>query len=47
VEQIHRETPEEAIAHITDEARMVLPGVQALLGFELMAVFNQPAPASL
>jgi uncharacterized protein DUF6328 len=27
--------------HATDEARMVLPGVQALLGFQLIAVFKQ------
>jgi Family of unknown function (DUF6328) len=24
-----------------EEARMVLPGIQALFGFQLMAVFNQ------
>ena len=27
--------------NMLDEARMVLPGVQALLGFQLIAVFNQ------
>jgi hypothetical protein len=41
VEQIHRETPEEAITRTTHEARMVLPGAQAIQGFELIAVFNQ------
>lgn len=40
-ENIHRETLEEEATHITDEARMVLPGVQAILGFQLMAIFNQ------
>jgi hypothetical protein len=38
---IHRETLEEEATHATDEARMVLPGVQAVLGFQLIAVFNQ------
>jgi hypothetical protein len=37
----HRETLEEEATHVTDEARMVLPGVQAVLGFQLIAVFNQ------
>jgi hypothetical protein len=40
-EQVHRETLEEEATHATDEARMVLPGVQAVLGFQLVAVFNQ------
>jgi hypothetical protein len=29
-----------ALGHSLDEARMVLPGVQALFGFQLIAVFN-------
>jgi len=29
------------LQHALDEARMVLPGVQALFGFQLIAVFNQ------
>ena len=41
MEEIHRESLEEAVTHTTDEARMVLPGVQAILGFQLIAVFNQ------
>jgi Family of unknown function (DUF6328) len=41
VMQVHRETLEEEATHVTDEARMVLPGVQAVLGFQLIAVFNQ------
>jgi Family of unknown function (DUF6328) len=39
--QVHRETLEEEVTHVTDEARMLLPGVQAVLGFQLVAVFNQ------
>ena len=39
--EVHKETLEEEATHATDEARMVLPGVQALLGFQLIAVFNQ------
>jgi uncharacterized membrane-anchored protein len=39
--QTHRETLEEEATHATDEARMLLPGVQAVLGFQLIAVFNQ------
>lgn len=40
-QQIHRESLEDEATHATDEARMVLPGVQAVLGFQLVAVFNQ------
>ena len=39
--KVHRESLEKEATHATDEARMVLPGVQALLGFQLIAVFNQ------
>lgn len=31
---------EDRVSHILEEARMVLPGIQALLGFQLIAVFN-------
>jgi hypothetical protein len=31
----------EAITHLLEECRMVLPGVQALFGFQLIAVFSQ------
>lgn len=31
---------ERAATHVLEEARMVLPGIQALLGFQLIAVFN-------
>jgi hypothetical protein len=37
----HVETLEEQANHAIAEARMVLPGVQALLGFQLVAAFNQ------
>ena len=39
--QVHHETLEEESTHVTDEARMLLPGVQTVLGFQLVAVFNQ------
>ena len=29
-----------AVRHILEECRMVLPGIQALFGFQLIAVFN-------
>jgi hypothetical protein len=31
----------EALSHLLEECRMVLPGVQALFGFQLIAVFSQ------
>ena len=31
----------EAVTHLLEECRMVLPGIQALFGFQLIAVFNQ------
>ena len=34
------ESPKDALGQTLDEARMVLPGVQALFGFQLIAVFN-------
>jgi hypothetical protein len=41
MENEQRESLEDEATHATDEARMVLPGVQAILGFQLVAVFNQ------
>jgi hypothetical protein len=41
MEEVHTEDLEAAATHATDEARMVLPGVQAIMGFQLIAVFNQ------
>ena len=32
----------EATAHLLDECRMVLPGIQTLFGFQLIAVFAGP-----
>jgi Family of unknown function (DUF6328) len=31
----------EALSHLLEECRMVLPGIQALFGFQLIAFFNQ------
>jgi hypothetical protein len=31
----------DALTHLLEECRMVLPGVQALFGFQLIAVFNR------
>ena len=41
MQEFHKESLEEEATHATDEARMVLPGVQAILGFQLIAVFNE------
>jgi hypothetical protein len=30
----------DAVSHLLDECRMVLPGIQALFGFQMIAVFN-------
>jgi len=39
--EVHRESLEEEATHLGGEARMLLPGVQTFLGFQLMSVFNQ------
>jgi hypothetical protein len=36
-----REDISEAVSHLLEECRMVLPGIQALFGFQLIAAFNQ------
>jgi hypothetical protein len=36
-----KESLDKNIEHLEEEARMVLPGIQALFGFQLIAVFNQ------
>src|SRR5204863_5078521 len=37
----HEELPlSKAAEYLLDECRMVLPGIQALFGFQLIAVFN-------
>lgn len=35
------ESLKEEMGHLIEEARMLLPGIQALFGFETIAVFNQ------
>ena len=30
----------DAVTHLLEECRMILPGLQALLGFQLIAVFS-------
>ena len=35
---------EDAVSYALDEARMILPGIQALFGFQLVAVFNDRFP---
>lgn len=37
----YRQSLKQEATYALDEARMVLPGVQAILGFQLIAVFNQ------
>lgn len=38
---VKKESLEEEVDHVLEESRMVLPGIQALFGFQLIAVFNQ------
>ena len=33
---------EKAVSHVLEEARMIVPGIQALFGFQLVAVYNAP-----
>lgn len=37
-----RESLEKEATHTLEEARMVLPGVQTMFGFQLIAVYNKP-----
>jgi Family of unknown function (DUF6328) len=39
--EVSEESLEQEATFILEESRMVLPGIQALLGFQLIAVFNQ------
>ena len=32
---------EKAVTYALEDARMILPGIQALFGFQLVAVFNE------
>lgn len=36
----HQESTSAVTSHLLEECRMVLPGIQALFGFQLIAVFN-------
>jgi hypothetical protein len=38
---VERESLKEEMSNVVSEARMVIPGAQALFGFQTMAVFNQ------
>jgi len=40
-EEVKAESLDQEANHIIEEARMVLPGIQALFGFQLIAVFNE------
>lgn len=40
-DEIFQESLEQEATFILEESRMVLPGIQALFGFQLIAVFNQ------
>jgi hypothetical protein len=40
-EQYEKISLEKTVRQLEEEARMVLPGIQALFGFQLIAVFNQ------
>jgi Family of unknown function (DUF6328) len=39
--KVEKITLDSAATHIIEECRMVLPGIQALFGFQLIAVFNE------
>jgi H+/Cl- antiporter ClcA len=40
-EPVHRDSLKDEATRVVEEARMVLPGLQALFGFQLIAVFNE------
>ena len=39
-EKVEKIPLSEAVTHLLEECRMVLPGIQALFGFQLIVVFN-------
>ena len=39
--EVEHESLKDEARNIIEEARMILPGIQALFGFQLIAVFNQ------
>jgi Family of unknown function (DUF6328) len=40
-EGAERESPKDQWRNLVEEGRMILPGIQALFGFQLIAIFNQ------
>lgn len=46
-EETHREKLKDQVNHLEQEARMVLPGIQALFGFQFVAVFNPSFKSTL
>ncbi|MFP5390711.1 MAG: DUF6328 family protein [Gammaproteobacteria bacterium] len=40
VEEIEKQSLKEEMSNVIEEARMILPGIQALFGFQTIAVFN-------
>jgi hypothetical protein len=40
-QQVEQESLKDEMRNVVEETRMVIPGVQALFGFQTMAVFNQ------
>lgn len=39
--EVEQESLKDEMSNVLEEARMVIPGIQALFGFQTMAVFNQ------
>lgn len=39
--EVEQQSLKDEMSNVLEEARMVIPGVQALFGFQTMAVFNQ------
>jgi hypothetical protein len=39
-DSVQHESRSDTVTHLLEECRMVLPGIQALFGFQLIAVFN-------
>ena len=39
-DSVQQESRSDTVTHLLEECRMVLPGIQALFGFQLIAVFN-------
>ena len=39
-EKVEKISLSEAVTHVLEECRMVLPGIQAIFGFQLIVVFN-------